>query len=598
MKIISLILLLLLSFGLMSSAAIAQESEKKAAGEENSDRTAESLKSKSSRSDQKDQKRDKTGKSTDPTETKTKSEGDSLNPPSAKSWNHAEQDKGKSDRSAGASETKMNLAGDSSNPPSAKSWNRRDKNKAEQDGPVNSPKPIKEKSPSLQPASSESRLRSNSWANADNPGDSGGAIARTEGKKEITSAQSTFPAGGRFTPASTELARPDSAGLRNQNREMSLSFESDGPHRAGASRDREQFAESGDHPANQDPPNSPPAGGEKDRIYSPTDPWLYPNQPGNQRQVVPNLKIEHFDSRVRQQNQRPERDSKWEVPRIIKRPDGEKVRVGYFDREKNPAVGGSFRGIHQRFGAPQYNYCYLPRSVNTYNIAFRKGYREGFRDGLHYRPSGYGYGRPLCSNFYFGYYFDDPYYFDFWHTDYYPSVYHYYGWVPRWCRPPGIAVYQGDPYPYSWRRPVYYYYQSPQASLDWRGAQNALVSLARAWQTSDIDYFADYLQAGENISIYFDNEYSYSLPAEDFYTMTLDAMSTVRTLSLQFDDPIWLNPNEFFVTGRQIFISPDNARQTVYISYRLHRYGGAWGIIAAGTSPRPIEHDYQDFRNQ
>jgi hypothetical protein len=338
---------------------------------------------------------------------------------------------------------------------------------------------------------------------------------------------------------------------------------------------------------------------EGEKVHSPVDVWLDPElwQSGKVH-PVPNLNTDRFRSRVRQDNANSPRDGKWDRPVIVKKPDGEKVSADFFDRHRNPVVGSHYGTIHRHFGEPRHNYCYLPRSVNSYSIAYRKGYRQGFRDGLHYRPYGYGYGRPICSSFYFSFYFDNPYYFDFSYAGYYPNVYHYYGWVPRWCRPPGIVVYNLDPYPYSWQRPVYYYYQAPESRVDSAGAREALVGLARAWEQSEIDYLADYLREGENISIYFDNEYSYSLPAEDYYTMTLDAMSTVRTLSLEFDDPIWLNPNEFFVTGRQIFVSPDNLRQTIYISYRLHRYGGQWYIIAAGSSPQPITHDYQDFRDQ
>jgi|GEM_PF-2013630 len=336
---------------------------------------------------------------------------------------------------------------------------------------------------------------------------------------------------------------------------------------------------------------------ETGKVHSPLDAWLKPERwQSGEIHPVPNLNAERFRTRVRQENADGRREDKRGQTVVVRKPDGEKIMANFFDRHSNPAVGRHYNSIHQHFGMPKYDYCYLPRSVNSYSIAYRVGYRKGFRDGLHYRPYGYGYGRPICSNFYFAFYFDNPYYFDFWYDGYYPNVYHYYGWVPRWCRPPGIVVYDLDPYPYSRQRPVYYYYQEPASRVDVAGAREVLADLEQAWELSEIDYLAAYLREGEIISIYFDNEYSYSLPAEDFYTMTLDALSTVRTLSLAFDGPIWLNPNEFFVTARHIFISPDNLRQTVYISYRLHRYGGDWYIIAAGSSPQPIAHDYQDFR--
>jgi hypothetical protein len=281
-------------------------------------------------------------------------------------------------------------------------------------------------------------------------------------------------------------------------------------------------------------------------------------------------------------------------PAVIVKPGGEKLTPVEVYRDKNPVTSSRFASVRNHFGNPYFGYTFFPRPVSAFSMGYRHGFGDGRSVGLHYGVGSRWHGRPVFLRFYFGYYFDDPFFAGFWYPGYYPSIYYYFGWVPRWCLPPSIVLYQADPYPIYVGPPVYYYMAS--LPLDEQGVSRAMADIRRAWLDSDIDRLAYYLRDDGKISVYFDGSYSYSVSRDDYYTMTLDAMSTVKTVEMDFDDPIWLGRNEVFFTGRQILYNPDNEREIAYVSYRLHSYGGHWSIIAVGSSPNPITHKYHDFR--
>jgi len=310
---------------------------------------------------------------------------------------------------------------------------------------------------------------------------------------------------------------------------------------------------------------------------------------------------ERLQRQIQQENRRAKEENPVRPERLaIRTPEGTSVAPTLFHRRTNPVVNINYTHITNRFGDPGFGFSYLPRPVNAFSITYRSGYFTG----LHYGVPRHFHRRPVFVYFYFPFYFDDPSYDGFWYRGYYPSVYYYYGWLPRWCYPTGLMAYPADPYPYyyggyslygGYGGPAYYY-RAERPRLDEAGVDRALVDIRRAWLDSDIDRLAYYLRQGDKISVYFDNDYSYSLSADDYYSMTLDAMSTVRTLEMDFDEPTWINSREAFVTGRHVFVDPDNDRQTVYISYRLHRFDDRWYVIGVGSSPNPIRSTYRDFR--
>ena len=78
--------------------------------------------------------------------------------------------------------------------------------------------------------------------------------------------------------------------------------------------------------------------------------------------------------------------------------------------------------------------------------------------------------------------------------------------------------------------------------------------------------------------------------------MTLDNMSTTRTVAIELNDPIWVAPDQVFVTGRQVFTDPDGVQHTVYLSYRLQQSDSNWYITGFGSSQQPIQPTVRDFR--
>ncbi len=310
--------------------------------------------------------------------------------------------------------------------------------------------------------------------------------------------------------------------------------------------------------------------------------------------------IGRLRERVRQERPPVVKEGRFSRPTTIVSPEGTRIAPTVFERRRDPAISKNYTTIRNTFGDPRFGFSFRPRSVGEFSVAFGSGSRHwGAQDWRHDRDRHHD--RIIFLSFYFPFYFDDPFFYGFSRPGYYPSIYHYYGWVPRWCYSPSLVAYGYDPYPFYYA-PVYnnyygynnYYLQQPR--VDERGVRRAVADLRQAWLDNDIDRLAYYLRDGENISVYFDNDYSYSISADDYYSMTLDALSNLNTVAMDFDDPVWINSNEVFFTGRHIFYNPDNERQTIYVSYRLHQYGGRWYIISVGSSPNPIKYDYQDYR--
>ena len=250
-------------------------------------------------------------------------------------------------------------------------------------------------------------------------------------------------------------------------------------------------------------------------------------------------------------------------------------------------VNGLRRGyerIRGQLGYPEHNYIIVPRRPADY----WDGYWDGYQDGQHHNN------HPLVViNFYYPYYWSDPYWFSFRYPGYHPSIYHYWGWCPGWVHP-ARAYYVPVEYVYVAVTPYRYYYSGYH--LDQGGAQRAVADVRRAWFEGEIDSLASHLTDQLDIRIYFDGEYEYSTSTEDYYAMTVDAMATTQTVALDFDAPIWLSSHEVFYTGRHVFYDPEGIRQQVYVSYRFRRLGAEWYVVAVGSSLKPIRHQYRDFR--
>ena len=267
-----------------------------------------------------------------------------------------------------------------------------------------------------------------------------------------------------------------------------------------------------------------------------------------------------------------------------------KFTPGVVERSSHPVIGSHFTRIDRRFGKPSHGFAIMPRPTSAFSLAVSSG-TTSFLLGVHHRvPTTFVSRKVVFVSFYSPWYFDDPFYTGFWYPGWYPSIYTYYGWGPRWCRPPSLIVYDYDPYPIYVSRTPYYtpYYYSERTRLDVAGVDTAMSDIRRAWLDSDADRLAGYLRDDRKTAVYFDGKYAYSLSADDYYRMTLDAMSTIRTEGLVFNDPQWITATEVRFTGRHIFYNMDDERESVYVAYRLHRYGRDWYIIAVDSSPKPL----------
>ncbi len=233
----------------------------------------------------------------------------------------------------------------------------------------------------------------------------------------------------------------------------------------------------------------------------------------------------------------------------------------------------NYTNIVNNYGTPRFGFVFAPRFDGDF--------------GHHRHHS------VIVINFFYPYYYSDPYFVGFWYPGYYPAVYSFYGWTPAWVYPTRV-YYAPAEYYYTPPATPYRYYTN--YGLDYASADRAISDIRQAWLNSDIGSLTGHLTDQLDIRVYFDGEYSYTTTTDDFYQMTLDTLTTTQTVEMDFDNPIWISSHEVFVTGRQVFYDPDGDRHEVYVSFRLRQLGGAWYLVAIGSSLNPIQHQYSDFR--
>jgi len=241
----------------------------------------------------------------------------------------------------------------------------------------------------------------------------------------------------------------------------------------------------------------------------------------------------------------------------------------------------NYTNIVNNFGTPGFGFLVAPRF-------FDAGGGVVFGGRHHHNTL-------VFVNFFYPYYYSDPFFTGFWYDGYYPSVYTYFGWCPGWVYPTRVYYVPTEYYYYPPATPYRYY---SGYSLDTGGADRAISDIRRSWLEGDIGSVSGHLTDQLDIRVYFDGEYSYTTTTDDFYQMTLDTLTTTQTTEMDFDEPIWISSHEVFVTGRQVFYDPDGDRHLLYVSFRLRHLGSGWYLVAIGTSKDPIQHEYSDFRYQ
>lgn len=239
----------------------------------------------------------------------------------------------------------------------------------------------------------------------------------------------------------------------------------------------------------------------------------------------------------------------------------------------NNNVTINYTNIVNNYGTPRFGFVFAPRFYGDFG---------------HHRHH-----TVIVVNFFYPYYYSDPYFVGFWYPGYYPAVYSFYGWTPAWVYPTRV-YYTPSEYYYTPPATPYRYYTD--YGLDYASADRAISDIRQAWLNSDIGSLTGHLTDQLDVRVYFDGEYSYTTTTDDFYQMTLDTLTTTQTVEMDFDNPIWISSHEVFVTGRQVFYDPDGDRHEVYVSFRLRQLGSGWYLVAIGSSLSPIQHQYTDFR--
>ncbi len=229
------------------------------------------------------------------------------------------------------------------------------------------------------------------------------------------------------------------------------------------------------------------------------------------------------------------------------------------------------------------------RGTLEHQVRRMEDYRTGLRVGY------YHYDRRWCDwHFGFRYYFFVPVSY---HCVF--SPYYYYWCVPgyigfhrvRVLRPiviillPGYVdwYYCGLGYLYA---PYYSYpYRPPSriAPLD-----RTLSDIVDAFKYTDPTRLSKYLPRGENVNIYLEGTYAYSMSTDDYYDITADLIYSVYTTDFRIVSVRRAEGNYYRVVAQHDFIDPSNRRQTVWMTFTLQEQRGNMVIVEAGTSSSPI----------
>lgn len=198
-------------------------------------------------------------------------------------------------------------------------------------------------------------------------------------------------------------------------------------------------------------------------------------------------------------------------------------------------------------------------SVSIYRSPFRYRYYS-----YDYRPT-YCYPSPYC------------YYYD-----YYPPyitcdrviVVARIG-IPRIYVEVPVFIYQRD----------YDYYLSNRADKElWAVCRD----IQRGWERSDPQMLMDHVRRNSTIEVYLKSEYTYSVDWLDYYDMTRDAMSVIKTRSFNFDKVTRRDGGLYVAHGTHTYVDEYGLQKTVFIVYTFERSGDEWYITAVGSSTMPI----------
>lgn len=167
-----------------------------------------------------------------------------------------------------------------------------------------------------------------------------------------------------------------------------------------------------------------------------------------------------------------------------------------------------------------------------------------------------------------------------------PSVYVFYPTMPAYISTERIVVVER---PVFVEVPVFVYRDSYYLERNLPTRLDATIGdIQRAWRYNSPDLIRRHLRFDMFVAVYLRGKYAYSIPAEDYYTMTLDAMRNTRTVRFAFDEIRKRTNDAYVLYGQHVYEDEDGHLRTTYISYTLERIGGEWIITEVGSSPEPI----------
>lgn len=211
-------------------------------------------------------------------------------------------------------------------------------------------------------------------------------------------------------------------------------------------------------------------------------------------------------------------------------------------------------------------------------------YQHGYYQNGHYNQPYHSNGHYYYNNSVNGWYLFGSYLFGFAAGYALAAPYSYYGVVAPYVYAPSVVVVP-EPY-YTYREvPAYNYdnayYLSPGG---YTGLNAALDDIRNGWTGGNDDLILKHIDPSTKVAIYLDGKYSYSVPGDDYTTMTRDAIGAIKTVDFSFYKVEARSDGAYTVYGKHEFNDENDNRKVVYISYTLSKTNGSWLITAAGSS--------------
>lgn len=219
-----------------------------------------------------------------------------------------------------------------------------------------------------------------------------------------------------------------------------------------------------------------------------------------------------------------------------------------------------------------------PSANGMINLARRTG---EWQPKIYFPPLNDNYRRHYPRGIAYGFYLRmyEPYYAC-------PSVYAFYTTMPAYISTQRVVVVER---PVFVEVPVFVYRNSYYLERNLPTRLDATIGdIQRAWRYNSPDLIRRHLRFDMFVAVYLRGKYAYSIPAEDYFTMTLDAMRNTQTVRFAFDEIRKRTNDAYVLYGQHVYQDEDGQVRTTYISYTVERTGNDWIITEVGSSPEPL----------